>query len=231
MYFTNLLSQDSQFGPTYDGQRETSLVNLDDSPPLPPNNLANVKKSIRGVNFIHEEDKLLVYAWLNCSLDAVQGTDQKHSQQQYKETTTERTIKKCNFQFEHCWHLLKDQPKWISHTKKDDVKQKKSVNSSPTQKDDVLETGNVTENEVIELGRPMGRKAEKGKQKARGRQTEEIIHLRKMKFTLLEESRAQVKEFYRLKDEKIDYDKDKEQNKICQEDERWRLEAEKLELV
>ncbi|KAI3783374.1 hypothetical protein L1987_42453 [Smallanthus sonchifolius] len=80
MYFTNLLSQDSQFGPTYDGQNETSPMSLDDSPPLPPNNLANVKKSIRGVNFSPEEDKLLVSAWLNCSLDAVQGTDQKHSQ-------------------------------------------------------------------------------------------------------------------------------------------------------
>ncbi|KAI3754837.1 hypothetical protein L1987_54628 [Smallanthus sonchifolius] len=53
----------------------------------------------------------------------------------------------------------------------------------------------------------------------------------KMKFTLLEESRAQEKEFYRLKAEKMEYDKDKEQNKICQEDERLRLEAKKLELA
>ncbi|KAI3819906.1 hypothetical protein L1987_13759 [Smallanthus sonchifolius] len=140
-------------------------------------------------------------------------------------------LEKCNFQFEHCWHLLKDQPKWISHTKKDDVKQRKTVNSSPSDKDDVLEIGNVIENEVIELDRPMGRKDEKGKRKAQGGQTEEIIQLRKMKYTLLEESCAQEKEFYRLKAEKMEYDKDKEQNKIRQEDERLRLEAEKLELT
>ncbi|KAJ0753799.1 putative glutathione transferase [Helianthus annuus] len=62
----------------------------------------SVKKSTRGVNFIPEEDKLLVSAWLNHSLDAIQGTDQKYSQlwekifeyfQQHKETTIERTIK------------------------------------------------------------------------------------------------------------------------------------------
>ncbi|KAI3829542.1 hypothetical protein L1987_03668 [Smallanthus sonchifolius] len=43
---------------------------------------------------------------------------------------------------------------------------------------------NVTENEVIELDRTMGRKAEKGKRKAQGKQAEEIIELRKMKYTL-----------------------------------------------
>ncbi|KAG6636896.1 hypothetical protein CIPAW_11G142700 [Carya illinoinensis] len=102
MYFTNLFSQDPQLDPTYGGQSGTSPLTLDDSPTLPPNEPIGVRKSVRGANFTLEEDKLLVSAWLNCSLDAVQGTDQKHSQlwekifeyfQQFKETTNERTIK------------------------------------------------------------------------------------------------------------------------------------------
>ncbi|KAI3795992.1 hypothetical protein L1987_38653 [Smallanthus sonchifolius] len=60
---------------------------------------------------------------------------------------------------------------------------------------------------------------------------EETIQFRKMKYTLLEESHAQEKEFYRLKAEKMEYDKEKEQSKIRQEDERLRLEVEKMELA
>ncbi|KAG2667639.1 hypothetical protein I3760_15G125900 [Carya illinoinensis] len=93
-----------------------------------------------------------------------------------------------------------------------------------------LETETVIENEVIELDRPMGRKAEKGKRKAQGRQAEENFQLRKMKYTMLEESRAQEKEFYRLKAEKMEYDKEKEEKKLRLEDERLRLEAEKIKI-
>ncbi|KAG2724941.1 hypothetical protein I3760_01G042400 [Carya illinoinensis] len=299
MYFTNLLSQDPQLDPTYGGQRSSIPMTIDASPPLPPNEPNGVRKSVRGANFTLEEDKLLVSAWLNCSLDAVQGTDQKHSQlwekifeyfQQYKETTNERTIKslihrwsfiqkatnkfcaklaqveglnqsgmteqdkfekakimyqsleKCSFQFEHCWHLLKDQPKWIWRATKDVTPRRKTMSPSltPTStrcsaatEDSVfdLETENVIENEVAELDRPMGRKAEKGKRKAQGKHAEENFQLRKMKYTLLEESRAQEKEFYRLKAEKMEYDKEKEEKKLRQEDERLRLEAEKVELA
>ncbi|KAG2721677.1 hypothetical protein I3760_02G092400 [Carya illinoinensis] len=298
MYFTNLLSQDPQLDPTCGGQSGSSPMTLGDSPPLPLNEPIGIRKSVRGANFTPEEDKLLVSAWLNCSLDAVQGTDQKHSQlwekifdyfQQYKETTNERTIKslihrwsviqkatnkfcaklaqieglnqsgmtdqdkfdkakimyqsleKCTFQFEHCWHLLKDQPKWIWHATKEDPKRRKTMSPSPTPtptrcsaatEDSAfdLETENVIENEVIELDRPMGRKAEKGKRKAQGRQAEENFQLRKMKYTMLEESRAQEKEFYCLKAEKMEYDKEKEEKKLRLEDERLRLEAEKIKI-
>ncbi|KAM0044320.1 putative glutathione transferase [Helianthus debilis subsp. tardiflorus] len=270
--------------------------NLDGSPPLLTNNPTSVKKSARGVNFSPEEDKLLVSAWLSCDIDAIQGTDQKHTQlwekiyeyfQQHKETATERSIKsltnrwsciqkatnafcatlaqveglnkssmtyqdkiekanimyesqeKCRFQFRHCWQLLKDQPKWISR----DVKQRKMMFQSPTPTlnptpiqcsgpidDSVfdLETGNVIENDVIELDRPTSRKSEEGKRKAHDTQAEEIIRLKKMKYTLLEESRAQEDKIYRYKAEKMEYDKEKEEKKLRLEEERLRLEAEKI---
>ncbi|KAG6667204.1 hypothetical protein CIPAW_01G084700 [Carya illinoinensis] len=94
-----------------------------------------------------------------------------------------------------------------------------------------LEADHVMENEVIEPDRPMGRKAEKGKRKAQGQHAEENFQLKKMKYTLLEESRAQEKEFFRLKAEKMVYHKETEARKLRQEDERLRLEAEKVELV
>ncbi|KAG6644321.1 hypothetical protein CIPAW_08G047300 [Carya illinoinensis] len=252
MYFTNLLSQDPRLDPTYGGQSVSSPLTLDDSLPLPPNESFDVRNSVRGANFTIEEDMLLVSAWLNCSLDAFQGTDQKHSHlweknfeyfQQFKETTNERTIKflihrgmtnqdkakvmyqaleKCSFQFEHCWHLLKDQPKWIWRATKEDPKRRKMMSTSltPTRCSGSIidsafdiEVDEVMENEVIELERPIRRKAEKGKRKAHGRQVEENFQLRKMKYTLLEESRAQKKEFFRLKAEKMEYDKEKEEKK------------------
>ncbi|WOH09544.1 hypothetical protein DCAR_0729001 [Daucus carota subsp. sativus] len=225
----------------------------------------------RGVNFTPGEDKLRVSAWLNTSIDAIQGTDQKHYQlwgkifeyfEQYKETTNERTVKslthrwsviqkatnkfcatlaqvgrlnqsgmtehdkfekakimyksleKCNFQFEHCWNLLKDQPKWIGHATKEDPKRRKTV--SPVPKTSPCSAGtedNAIENDIIELDRPIGRKAEKGKRKALDKQIEESVQLRKLKYTLLEESRK------------------KEEKKLHQEDERLKLEREKVKLA
>ncbi|KAG6629114.1 hypothetical protein CIPAW_14G061500 [Carya illinoinensis] len=250
MYFTNLLSQDPQLDPIYGGQSGSSPLTLHDSPTLPPNEPIGVRKSVRGANFTSEEDKLLVSAWLNCSFDAKKFFEYF---QQFKETTTERTIKslihrwsfdkakvmyqaleKCSFQFEHCWHLLKDQPK-------------KTMSPSPTPTrcsgatiDEAfdMEADEVMENEVIELERPIGRKAEKGKRKAQGRQTEENFQLRKMKYTLLEESHVQEKEFYRMKAEKMELEAEKmvierenELAKIRQEDERLRLEAQKVLLA
>ncbi|KAG6660183.1 hypothetical protein CIPAW_03G088100 [Carya illinoinensis] len=246
IYFTNLLNQNSQLDPTYNRQSGNSPMTIDDSPPLPPNEFIGVKKSVRGANFTSEEDKLLVSAWLNCSVDT-----------QYKETTNERTIKslihqwlviqkatnkfcaklaqveglnqsgmteqdkfekvkimyqsleKCSFQFEHCWHLLKDQPKWIWRATKDVPPRRKTMSPSLT---------------------PISIRSEKEKRKAQGKQPEENLQLRKMKYTLLEESRAHEKEFCRLKAEKMEYDKEKEKKKLRLENERLRLEVEKMRI-
>ncbi|KAG2712471.1 hypothetical protein I3760_04G127600 [Carya illinoinensis] len=229
MYFTNLLSEDPQLESTYGGQCGTFPLILDDSPPLPPNEPIGVRKSVRGANFTPKEDKLLVSTWLNCSLDAFE-----------KAKLMYQSLEKCSFQFEHCWHLLKDQPKWIWRATKEDPKRRKTMSPSPTPTrcsgatvDSVfdLEADHMTENEVIEPDRPIGRKAEKGKRKAQGQHAEENFQLRKMKYMLLEESCTQEKEFFRLKAEKMAYDKETEARKLRQEDERLRLEAEKVELA
>ncbi|KAG2678936.1 hypothetical protein I3760_11G027100 [Carya illinoinensis] len=228
MYFTNLLSQDPQLDPTYSGQSGTSPLTLDDSPTVPPNEPIDIRKSVRDANFTPEEDKLLVSTWLNCSLDAFN-----------KAKVIYQALEKCSFQFEHCWHLLKGQPKWIWRATKEDPKRRKTMSPSPTPTrgsgatiDSAfdIEADEVMENEVIELDRPIGRKDEKEKRKAQGRQAEENFQLRKMKYTLLEESCTQEKEFYRMKAEKMEYDKEKEEKKLRLEDERLRLEVEKMRI-
>ena len=147
-----------------------------------------------------------------------------------------QSLEKCSFQFEHCWHLLKNQPKWIWHATKDDPKRRKKVSPAPSPSPNSTQCSatvedSVSKSDIIELDRPIGRKAEKGKRKALDKQIEESVQLRKLKYTLLEESRVQEKEFYRLKAEKMEYEKEKEEKKLRQEDERLKLEAEKLELA
>ncbi|MFS7983342.1 putative No apical meristem-associated domain-containing protein [Helianthus anomalus] len=139
---------------------------------------------------------------------------------------------KCNFLFEHCWNLLKDQPKWIL---RDAAKQRKTMVPPPTPTTTPTTTPsptrNVIEDEVVELDRPMGKKAAVKKRKVEGKQTEEIIQLRKMKFTLLEEAQAQEKEYFRLKTEKMEYDKKVEDERLRLLSEKLRIEAEKTELA
>ncbi|KAF7140237.1 hypothetical protein RHSIM_Rhsim06G0075000 [Rhododendron simsii] len=99
----------------------------------------------RGGNFSIEEDNILVSAWLNISLDAVQGNGQKHKTfwirvweffHENKTFTSERNdnslmnrweakimyqdldVKHFAFQFEHCWDVLKHQPKWFQECEK-----------------------------------------------------------------------------------------------------------------
>lgn len=59
-------------------------------------------------------------------------------------------------------------------------------------------------------------------------QQKENYQLIKLKYTLLEESRAQRKEFYRLTAEKIKYDQEKEEKKLRLEDEKLRLEVKEV---
>lgn len=66
MYFNNLLSRDFTIIPH-------------DSPPLPPDDPTSVTKSIRGLNFSLEEEKLLASLSLNCILDSIQEMDKRPS--------------------------------------------------------------------------------------------------------------------------------------------------------
>ncbi|KAG6633294.1 hypothetical protein CIPAW_12G038500 [Carya illinoinensis] len=205
MYFTNLLSQNPQLDPTYGGQSGNSPMTIDASPPLPPNEPNGVRKSVRSANFTPEEDKLLV---------------SKHSQlwqkifeyfQQYKETTNEPTIKSLI----HRWSVIQK------------ATNKFCAKLAPVEG---LNQSGMTEQD-------------KNQPKWIWRATKDVPMQRKTMSPSLtltstrcsaptedSESRAQEKEFYRLKAEKIEYDKEKEEKKLCLEDERLRMEAEKMRI-
>ncbi|KAL7226869.1 hypothetical protein ACSBR1_021857 [Camellia fascicularis] len=161
-YFTNLLQERPNIDEHY--LMESQYLNQNTQ-----------KKPQRGGNFTIEEDKLLVSAWLNISLDAVHGNEQKrstywkrvwdffHEHKKFESNRNENSLmnrwstiqlamnkfcgcyaqieslhqsgineddkickakimykelKKSTFQFEHCWIMLRDQPKWVVECEK-----------------------------------------------------------------------------------------------------------------
>lgn len=94
-----------------------------------------------------------------------------------------------------------------------------------------VEKEDVLDNDDVELEKPMGRKAEKAKWKATARSGEDIVELSQMKYTLLEESHAQEKQFFHFKEQEMYYDQERKEVKIRQEDGRLRLKVNKLEFV
>uniref|UniRef100_A0A7N2LC65 No apical meristem-associated C-terminal domain-containing protein n=1 Tax=Quercus lobata TaxID=97700 RepID=A0A7N2LC65_QUELO len=140
------------------------------------------KKSKRGGNFSVEEDKLLVLAWLNTSVDAVHhggNNDQNNKAPFYtkiakyfhdhkKDSTRTvidakdlfKEIYNCNFQFEHCWLLLKNLPKWTLNKPRENLRKElpqtpDSIEQDQAGRDDVLL------DDTMDFRRPIGRKVEK----------------------------------------------------------------------
>uniref|UniRef100_A0A7N2RAT5 No apical meristem-associated C-terminal domain-containing protein n=2 Tax=Quercus lobata TaxID=97700 RepID=A0A7N2RAT5_QUELO len=188
---------------------ESSALLVEDSP-VNDEAATSKKKQARGVNFSVEEDKLLVAAWLNTSVDPVYGNEQhkttfygkvaKYFMDQKTDstrsvaslttrwgtinretvkfvgslakieaknesgTTAHDKIEKAKelfkeihgsvFQFEHCWLILKDYPKWASTMPRGDSR--KEMPQTP----DLIDQG-VGVDGIMDFERPIGRKAEK----------------------------------------------------------------------
>ena len=62
------------------------------------------------------------------------------------------------FQFEHCWNVLRHQPKWFEQCQK---KRLKRIRNNPTSLPSTPEPINLAEDDISPLERPMGRKADK----------------------------------------------------------------------
>lgn len=95
-YFTDLLNEDHVLDDSsYVWQNETSPGINDNSPPFPSNEeIINIRKSVRGVNFTPGEDKLLVSAWLNTSIDAIKVLTRSTTNCGVKSLSTLSNIKK-----------------------------------------------------------------------------------------------------------------------------------------
>jgi len=70
------------------------------------------------------------------------------------------------FQFEHCWNLLKTLPKWKQLKP---MLRRKSIGISPSSPQLVINLGEVNddENVIVDLERPIGKKATKEREKKR----------------------------------------------------------------
>ncbi|XP_042980203.1 glutathione S-transferase T3-like [Carya illinoinensis] len=178
------------------------------------------KKVQRGASFTVEEDNLLVSAWLNISIDAIRGTDQKSTQMWERITTFYHEYKKpnianrsegslmnrwsmiqkltnkfcayiaqveslhpsgateqdkiekakvlykelvgTNFTMEHCWCLLRHQPKWQQHISTLGKKRR-----SPEKVSNVIDIDQAEEDIEVFAERPPGKKTEKERERKR----------------------------------------------------------------
>ena len=80
-YFMGIINGDIEIDSQFLGTSQNTLVSVSDSPPPPPPQVENASstKGKRGSNFSVEEDKLLVAAWLNTSVDAINSNEQSQN--------------------------------------------------------------------------------------------------------------------------------------------------------
>ena len=76
-FITGIMNGDIEIDSQFLGTSQNTPVLVSDSPPPPPQveNGSSIKGK-RGSNFTVEEDKLLVAAWLNTSVDAINNNEQ-----------------------------------------------------------------------------------------------------------------------------------------------------------
>ena len=101
-FITGIMNGDIEINSQFLGTSQNTPVSVSDSPPPPPQveNTSSTKGK-RDSNFTVEEDKLLVAAWLNTSVDAINSNEQTQNTfrqkvweyfMQYNTSGTTRTV-------------------------------------------------------------------------------------------------------------------------------------------
>ncbi|XP_030969672.1 glutathione S-transferase T3-like [Quercus lobata] len=277
--YDNISQMDDDFlAPFLNESQNTSIHSQESCPEV---EVVTPNPTKRGSNFSVDEDNLLVSAWLNTSMDAVQGTDQrieqfwkkvwqyfcenntygttrsasslqsrwgnvnretsrfagfmakvearnpsgatyedklKEAKELYRDSPTSTSGKKSVFAFEHCWVVLKNQPKWGMPKERS-----KGLPQTPSSIDQVCSNNDDT----MEVERPIGRKAEKAKRKrSDGDKGFEDYLVKKMQY--MQESHEQDNEALRIKADRVRVDAqrvDIEKERADIEKERLRLET------
>ena len=102
-YFTGIMNRDREIDSQFLGTSQNTPVSVSNSLPPPPPHVENASftKGKQGSNFSVEEDKLLVAAWLNTSVDAINSNEQTQNTfrkkvweyfMQYNISDTTRTV-------------------------------------------------------------------------------------------------------------------------------------------
>ena len=142
----------------------------------------------------------------------------KEARDIYQATPNSKTGKNVAFAFEHCWVVLKNQPKWSMPKERS-----KRLPQTPTSIDQV----GSNDDDTMEVERPIGRKAEKAKRKRTdGDKGFEDYLVKKMQY--MQESHEQDNEALRIKADRVRVDAqraDIEKERADIEKERLRLET------
>ena len=128
----------------------------------------------------------------------------KEARDIYQATPNSKTGKNVAFAFEHCWVVLKNQPKWS--TLKERSKGLPQTQSSVNQVDS-------NDDDTVVLERPIGRKAEKAKRKRIDGDKGFDDYLEK-KLRYIEASHEQDKEALRIKAERLRLETIREEGRI-----------------
>uniref|UniRef100_A0A7N2QZ59 No apical meristem-associated C-terminal domain-containing protein n=1 Tax=Quercus lobata TaxID=97700 RepID=A0A7N2QZ59_QUELO len=275
-FITGIMNGDIEIDSQFLGTSQNTPTSVSDSPPPPPPQVENTSstKGKRGSNFTVEEDKLLVAAWLNTSVDAISSNEQTQNTfrqkvweyfMQYNTSGTTRTVisllsrwgtisEKTNkfagcmaqinalhqsgiteedkiinakalylekykkpFLLDHCWLMLKDQPKFADPN---NARSRSYV--PPTSEAISISEGDCGSGlgDTSNLERPIGRKAEKAirKNKAAGKDVGEYLN---KKLRLIED-------VTRLEEEKISFEREKLAIEKASREEKLKIERERM---
>ena len=114
-FITGIMNGDIEIDSQFLGTSQNTPVPISDSPPPPPPQVENASstKGKRGSNFSVEEDKLLVAAWLNTSVNAISSNEQTQNTfrqkvweyfMQYNTSGTTRTV----ISLLSCWGTISE---------------------------------------------------------------------------------------------------------------------------
>ena len=142
----------------------------------------------------------------------------KEARDTYKATPNPKTGKKVAFAFEHCWVVLKNQPKWSIPKERS-----KRLPQTPSSVDQV----NSNDDDTVVLERPIGRKAEKAKRKRIDGDKGFDDYLAKQ-LHYIQASHEQDKEALRIKAERLRLETIREEGRIMIMDTSGMNDKEKL---
>nr|XP_023929819.1 glutathione S-transferase T3-like [Quercus suber] len=275
-YSTSIIQGNIDVDSQLSGISQNNPMSSSDSTP----EVESPKKTKWGVNFSVDEDKLLVSAWLNTSVDAIHSYERKqntfrekvwkyfHNHNTFGTTRTaisltnrwgmidKETNRFCGcmaqvkaisqtkqdkidnakalyknnfhlkFQFEHCWLMLKDQPKWSEPKERSRTLLPPTLGSTSIAEGD----GASLLDDITNFKRPIGKKAKKANEnnKATKKDVGEFL-AKKMKF--IEESQKQEKDHIKAEMVHLKELRDRvHRERIRLEEEKLRIEKEKLRI-
>ncbi|XP_075633077.1 uncharacterized protein LOC142605542 isoform X3 [Castanea sativa] len=153
---------------------------------------------------------------------------------------------KTSFQFDHCWNMLRCQPKWLEHNERQRIKRiRNAMPSSPSTPESInIGEDDVSHDTFVDLERPLDKKVEKERVSKRKNEDNASLKLTGILNEIEEEKNINDKEieiheitcFKEQEQDCIKQEQEQEQKRICiekeqvQEQERLHITQEKLRM-